>query len=266
MYEKKGTISALGKKKLRKRGIKIDKQREKQARWFQEKGRGALYSFLSRVFKDEIRREEIFTFFQGESFFSLKSAVFHLPHQKAPLLWDRIIQVQESIEKGGIKEEAERESLDLRKEFAYLFLTPQGVYPFESIYRGKKKLLMDKPWEEVRDFYRRLGIEKDKTQMHPEDHIAVELGFMASFSYLSSDLWAAEAEVEVEEEEKEFLLQVQHDFLEEHLIKWAPAFCRDLIDKTRHPFYAATAALADLFLKVDLDMLKGFLTTFVLKG
>jgi len=227
-----------------------------------------LYSFLSRVFRDEISREEATAFFKEDHLASLKSIIFLLPPEKSQPLWDCVSNLQGSL--GGSFKGAEGESgsLDLRKEFAYLFLTPYGVYPYESIYLGKAKLLMDKPWEEVRAFYRSIGIEKDKTEMHPEDHIAVELGFMASFSYLSSDFltYEFEGEEEIGDEEREFLLQVQHDFLEQHLLQWAPALCDDIMVKTRHPFYHGVAALTTRFLVCDLFMLKESLAMLTVKA
>jgi TorA maturation chaperone TorD len=225
-----------------------------------------LYSFLSQVFRDEVGWQKVSDFFQEENMTVLASIIAQLPPEKAQLLNQCLSNLRESAGRNFNGKEKEFGSLDLRKEFAYLFLTPQGVYPFESVYLGKKKLLMDKPWEEVRAFYRSIGIEKDKSEIHLEDHIAVELGFMASFSYLSGDFLSYEGEEKIDEEEKEFLIQVQHDFLEQHLLKWAPGLCDDIMAKTRHPFYHGVAALTRWFLACDLSMLEESLTMLTVKA
>lgn len=154
------------------------------------------------------------------------------------------------------EKEVETVNLNLRKEFAYLFLTPQGVHPYESIYVGKRSLLMDRPWEEVKGFYRSIGMEKDKKEIHPEDHIAVELGFMATFSFLSGRTLRGTEVDEIDENELSFALRVQYDFLEQHLLKWVPGLCHDILEKTRHPFYRSIAELTRGFLDADYIMLR----------
>lgn len=251
---------------LERGGIDIKKQEEENQQWIQGKGRGILYSFLSQIFRDEVSWQKVSDFFQEENIKPLKSVITQLPPEKAQHLWECLNNLRESMGGAFKGKEEESGSLDLRREFAYLFLTPHGVYPFESIYLGKTKLLMDKPWEEVRAFYRSIGIEKDKKEMHPEDHIAVELGFMASFSYLSGDFLTYEGEEKIDEEEREFLIRVQHDFLEQHLLKWVPGLCDDIMVKTRHPFYHGVAALTKWFLECDLSMLEGSLKMFTAKA
>ena len=231
-------------------------EKEKNYCWVQGNTRGKLYSFLSAVFKDEMSLEQIEEFCTTENMTRLKDSFAVLPEDKASPLLKSMADLTTVWESRLEKNEPEAETLELRKEYAYLFLTPNGVYPFESVYRGKKNLLMDKPWEEVRGFYRRVGLEKDKNEKHPEDHAAVELGFMASLAFLSGNELPDLPSTVIEKDEISYALQVQQAFLTQHLMKWIPRLCDDIQEKTRHPFYRSVAELAGLFVEADGQMLQ----------
>jgi TorA maturation chaperone TorD len=229
---------------------------EKNYAWIQGSSRGMLYSFLSAVIKDEISMEQIKEFIKIENVARLKKSFALLSEEKAAPLLNCISNFAATWENRFGEDETESEILELRKEFAYLFLTPKGVYPFESVYLGRKNLLMDKPWEEVRNFYRQIGLEKDKNEKHPEDHAAVELGLMAGFAFLSGKELPDSPLAEITEEEFNYALQVQRVFLEEHLLKWIPSLCDDIREKTRHYFYSSAAELTRLFVEADGEMLR----------
>ncbi len=230
--------------------------RLKENRWLQGRSRGVLYSFFSAVFNDEVKMENVEEFIKEENINHLKGIFSLLPPEKGEPLRECLETMAADWQKRCKEYGLEEESLELRREFAYLFLTPKGVYPFESVYRGQKNLLMDKPWEEVRAFYRRLGLEKEKKQLHPEDHAAVELGLMAVLAFLSGGELPGPEEEEMAEEEGYLALQAQQDFLQEHLLAWLPQLCADIVGKTRHPFYRAAASLTALFLEADRQMLQ----------
>ncbi len=219
-----------------------------------------MYSFSSAVFNDESDVDKIADFLQEENLQQIENSLKLLPQGVGSPLQEAVEKLEKRWGKTFQQEEKEKENLDLRREFAYLFLTPHGVSPFESIYRGKKKLLMDKPWEEVRKFYRRLGLQKDKAQMHPEDHIAVELGLMAALSYISGRYLLEENDKELRAKERKQMLEVQFTFLEQHLSQWAPQLCNDIMEKTRHPFYDSVARLTAELIHADLLCLKAFFT------
>ncbi|MEW5919589.1 MAG: molecular chaperone TorD family protein [Bacillota bacterium] len=211
---------------------------------------------MSAVYKDEISIGQIEEFIKEDNVTRLKDTFALLPKEKTGPLLNCINELAATWKKRCRENGPERESLELRKEFAYLFLTPKGVYPYESVYRGKKNLLMDKPWEEVRNFYRRIGLEKGKNELHPEDHAAVELGLMAGLAFLSGRELPGTGSEEISEDELSFALQVQRDFLKKHLLQWVPRLCDDIGGKARHPFYRSVAMLAGLFLQADSEMLE----------
>ncbi len=225
-----------------------------EKRWIQGSSRGILYSFLSAAFKDEMNDRQLEEFLNKDNITSLKHSLALLPEEKAAPLLSCIDELAASWRNGTFGKEAE--ILELRKEFAYLFLTPHGVNPFESIYRGKRKQLMDTPWEKVREFYRQLGLEKDKQEKHPEDHVAVELGFMASLAFLSGRALPGLGPDEVSAEEIKAALHVQCDFLKQHLLQWLPRLGEDIAEKSRHPFYRSIAELMGQLLQADREMLE----------
>jgi TorA maturation chaperone TorD len=228
---------------------------EKNYCWVEGSIRGILYSFLSAVFNDEISVRQIKEFINKDNVTRLKESFALLSEEKAAPLLNCIADLTATWE-SRLGENEEAEILELRKEFAYLFLTPKGVYPFESVYLGRKNLLMDKPWEEVCNFYRHIGLEKDKNEKHPEDHAAVELGLMAGFAFLSGKELPDSPLAEITEDEVNYALQVQRVFLEEHLLKWIPSLCDDIREKTRHSFYRSAAELTGLFVEADGEMLR----------
>ena len=68
------------------------------------------------------------------------------------------------------------------REYASLFLGvgPKTVPLCESAYRSTSGLLYQSALFEVRQSYRETGLAKSGHTIEPDDHLAVELGYMAS--------------------------------------------------------------------------------------
>ncbi len=209
--------------------------------WISSPIRSQVYSFLSACFRDEITPDII------SAFLGKKAEMIKALQQ----LSDKNSAEMESIIKRistGWAEVSGEKRLQLRKEFAFLFLTPEGVKPFESVYRGKKKLLMDKPWEEVRSFFRELGLEKSPEEDHPEDHAAVELGFMANFAHMTS-------KTETGDEEWQEIVAIQNDFLQNHISRWIPDLCDDILEKgEKVEFYNLIARLTKALIGLEKNL------------
>ncbi len=209
--------------------------------WISSPVRSQIYSFLSACFRDEITPDTI-TAFLGKKAETIK-ALQHVSEKDSA----EMESIIDEISRGWTEVSGEKR-LQLRKEFAFLFLTPSGVKPFESVYRGKKKLLMDKPWEEVRSFFRELGLEKSPEEDHPEDHAAVELGFMANFAHMTS-------KTEVGDGEWQELVAIQDEFLQNHISLWIPDLCDDILEKEEKiEFYGLIARLAKAFIGLENNL------------
>jgi putative dimethyl sulfoxide reductase chaperone len=206
--------------------------------WLNSRGRAFLYAFLSAVFSDHLTSDKIHMLLHSPDLGSLAGGLADLSFEEAGTINTYLQEIVTEWTNAGADQE-----LEVQKEFARLFLLPEGVHPYESVYLGKKKLLMDKPWERVRAFYRSLDLEKDPSQLHTEDHIAVELGFMASMAYMS-----AEASGKTQKD----LLAIENEFLLEHLGRWGPVLASDIRGKChREQFYFKIAQIMESLLALD---------------
>lgn len=211
--------------------------------------RGKLYGIFSSAFRSSIDLEKMRNFVEtcssdeGKNLSSL-CGNFLTNSSEFTELKDYYLKAEK---------DQENEELKYKVEYTHLFLLPEGVHPYESVYRGKKKLLMDKPWEEVRKFYRRLGVIKDKDELHPEDHISTELGFMSFMSYLTLESLIEDKDIIV-------LVKLQVEFIENHLLKWVPQLKENIIENKYSDIYKPVILLVNDFINTDLEKLKEIIT------
>jgi TorA maturation chaperone TorD len=119
-------------------------------------------------------------------------------------------------------------------EFTRLFLGPVPVlFPYESWYVDGK--LMGESLLRVKQIYREAGMVKSRGFAEPEDHLALELGFMQHLCEKGE-------------------LQDQKDFLSHHLLSWVPRFCDDLFAKSRSDFYRGIGRITKGFLFLDMGL------------
>lgn len=89
------------------------------------------------------------------------------------------------------------------------------VAPFESVHRGQDGLVFDVETLQVRDAYRALGFEAPALNTEPDDHIGLELDFVARGCHLA-----------IESGDDASLREVAR-FSEDHLLTWAPAMLEE---------------------------------------
>lgn len=146
---------------------------------------------------------------------------------------------------------------ELACAFAKIFLVMniqggvQGVSPSESVYLSPDKIIMQAERDEVMLAYALEGIAKDKSLFgEPEDHVSAEMFFMAQMSAKTLD-----AVEKGDEKETVAKLQVQKNFLENHLMKWINPLCDDIFRLGGNNFYKGIAKLSRGFIKWDFDKL-----------
>lgn len=125
-----------------------------------------------------------------------------------------------------------------------------AAYPFESVYRSDKHLMMQEARDEVLAIYRSVGLGKAEDYKESEDSLAAELEFMAILSQR-----AAEACERGDVDEAKSLILTQANFLDDHLAVWAPACCADVRRFARTEFYRAAALLVRGTIASDQAML-----------
>ena len=148
---------------------------------------------------------------------------------------------------------------DLAVDYARVFLGAgivgnEAAYPYESVYTSPKRLIMQEARDQVMAAYRAKGLTKVETQDVPEDHIALELEFMAYLCHdtqqaIDRDDWEA-VSVYIEE---------QLDFLTKHLLNWVPAFCVDIEKYAGTDFYKAVAKVTTGYLRLERNILENML-------
>ncbi|EHQ88562.1 TorD/DmsD family molecular chaperone [Desulfosporosinus youngiae] len=142
---------------------------------------------------------------------------------------------------------------ELNDDFNTLFVGPHKLKapPWESVYRSEEKLTFDAITLEVREFYRRHGLEVAKKNIEPDDHFGAELEFMAEL--IGRQYKALELK---HYEEAKLLMDDQIEFLSEHLVKWAFEFTQDVISNARTDYFGGLARLASAYIQWDFERLK----------
>lgn len=146
----------------------------------------------------------------------------------------------------------EQARIDLAADYNRLFLGmgPQPVPPYESVYTSEEGLLMQDARDEVVRAYQAAGLEVGKDFGLPEDHLALELEFMASLAQRAAAAFEAG-----EAEQAWQLVADSRAFLTDHLAVWVPAFSADVAARARTTFYEGLAALAREQVAADAEVL-----------
>jgi len=131
------------------------------------------------------------------------------------------------------------------------------VAPWESVYFSEERLVFQEQTMDVRAWYRQYGLEVVNLKSEPDDHIGLELSFVAHLARLG--LIALETGSAAEFQE---MLAAQRAFLAKHLFLWAPLWCEQILEYARTDFYRGIAlvirgALAELSYLLEMPLPKG---------
>lgn len=142
--------------------------------------------------------------------------------------------------------------LALQKEYTRLFTAPGDlpISPWESVYFSEERMLFDERTLEVRRWYRRFGLEPIDVRRKPDDHIGLEITFMAHLARLGLEALETGDQAKFHE-----TIHAQRLFGQQHLYTWAPRWCSQMGEFAVTPFYRGMA----LVLSGALQELAGFL-------
>jgi TorA maturation chaperone TorD len=134
----------------------------------------------------------------------------------------------------------------LEKDYAALLIGPDKLLapPWESVYRSNEGLIFEQQTLEVREAYARFGLQTPRLHNEPDDHIGLELAFMVHLCSLGMS-----AVQFSQPEQWETVAQNLHDFLDQHLLRWAPDFCAKVAENAKTEYYRGAALLLDASLK-----------------
>ena len=150
----------------------------------------------------------------------------------------------------------EKENLPaLTADYNQLFIVPPyGALPYESPWLDREHLMFQEPTLMVRKMYHQFGVHVSQENRFPDDHIGLELEFMAYLSqhYLAHPSHQTEDRLPTQQE----LLAAQTRFLEEHLMLWVPDLTRSQIECASTAFYRGLAYLLNGFILWDYGILR----------
>ncbi|QOP40856.1 TorD/DmsD family molecular chaperone [Sulfurimonas marina] len=126
------------------------------------------------------------------------------------------------------------------------------LIPYETFYTREDQMIETGGANPVTDMYSAYDfmVDYETARTVSSDHIGVELEFMHHLA--KAELKAIE---EGDEEAVAELRRVQHDFLNKHLIKWAPMYLINMKYESRTPLYYEAADMALEFILSDNEYL-----------
>ncbi len=129
----------------------------------------------------------------------------------------------------------------IRSDYTRLFIGPGKVLapPWESVYFNDTRTIFDERTLQVRDTYRRFGLEPVRVHQEPDDHVGLEMAFLAHLA--GEALKGLEAG---DEAELERLLAAQKEFASQHLFGWFGSWYKLVEEKARSDFYRGLALLS----------------------
>lgn len=124
---------------------------------------------------------------------------------------------------------------DLAADFAAIHLTnAYRACPMESVWVHDEPMRRQEAMFQVKGWHRRFGVVTDDPR--DPDHLVLELHFLADL------LERGQAEDAA-------------SFLDQHPLRWIPAFCGRVASRCRTPYFAGVALLTGAYLDVLRDLL-----------
>lgn len=140
-----------------------------------------------------------------------------------------------------------------RSLYTRLFVGPvtPAATPWESTYRSKSKALFRQETLDVRNAYRAQGFLPQSYPKVADDHIAIELGFMAALAErVVAGLQAGDGEA------VDAAREASRSFRDEHLFRWVGAYADDLAAEAPGSAFVAAAQLMAALVQRDGELLK----------
>lgn len=140
----------------------------------------------------------------------------------------------------------------VRSDFRRLFVGPESLQapPWESVHRSPDRLLFEEQTFQVREWYARHGLVAPRLNREPDDHIGLELDFLATLL-----LRAMEALDDGRDDDALALLADHDSFLATHVLPWAPELMGQIRRGAQTSFYRGVGALGAGALRVARDSL-----------
>jgi TorA maturation chaperone TorD len=129
---------------------------------------------------------------------------------------------------------------ELGADYSRLFLGPGKVLAplWESVYFNDERQTFQAQTLQVRNWYHRFGLESVKLYNEPDDHVGLEMAFLAHLAQLGLAALKQGDEARLAE-----ILEAQRKFLSTHPLRWMPAWCDQVVAHASTDFYRGVARL-----------------------
>lgn len=137
---------------------------------------------------------------------------------------------------------------DLRQDYAFLFymVSVSKASPFESVYRTDDATMFGPTMLEVRHEYERFGLELSASDSQPDDHLGIELAFLAELFARALDGDDAQAST---------CLEAAWRFMHEHVLVFSDGYLGQVAEVARTDFYRDAARLIAASIHETADVL-----------
>jgi TorA maturation chaperone TorD len=213
------------------------------------RARLSVYEMLSGFFLELPDRNMVSSIFDPDfdRRLSVVASVFEAGEIREGLRF--ISRFLSSFRKKSREEILKRISIDRTRLFRGISEKHSPPPPYESFYREQR--LSGQTSADVYRFYCRLGVTLPEGRAESPDYLGVEIDFMRLLCQGEEEAW-----LNNQPEKALKLLRASADFLNEHLLKWAPSFFEKMVEMADLDFYRGLAKLTGGFLKVDLRLVE----------
>ncbi len=133
---------------------------------------------------------------------------------------------------------------ELAADYAAIYLNHDySASPYESVWLDEENLVMQAPMFQVREFYKRHGLGVADWRNRSDDHLVVELLFIARL---------------LQNVQSDALMEAAR-FMDGHLLRWLPRFGERVAKRCATPLYAAAAWLTSAYCEELRDALADIL-------
>lgn len=127
----------------------------------------------------------------------------------------------------------------IHRDRTYLFymVGQSRTSPFESVYRTDDATMFGPTTLEVREAYRAQGLQFDRSDSEPDDHIGLELSFAAHLLGRAAD------ELEGGTAANSMALASLAEFLSKHVLVFAPVYLENVRVRAKTAYYRGVAEM-----------------------
>lgn len=138
------------------------------------------------------------------------------------------------------------------RDYMHQFVGPHDLKapPWGCVYLTNERILFQESTLKVREAYRSENMLPTQYPHVSDDHIAIELDFMAKLSVKCHGAFTAQ-----DEDGYRRLIETQRSFLQEHMVTWTAKYAAKLTEAAPDSLYARLGEVCDSYLRIDAEVL-----------